>query len=155
MKEKRQSKILSLIETFNIETQEELVDNLEKSGFSVTQATISRDIRELKLIKIAISVDKQKYIALANNSTQISDKIIKVFKAGFISADIAQSIVVVKTLPGMGNAIATAIDAFNFSEIVGTIAGDDTIFCAIKDMELTHTLIQKFNEIFNEGKNLC
>ncbi len=147
MKEQRQSKILDLIDTQDIETQEELVEYLEQSGFSVTQATISRDIRELRLTKVSTTLDKQKYVALINYDNQISEKVVKVFRAGFLSVDIAQNILVVKTLSGMGNAVASAIDAFNFEEIVGTIAGDDTIFCAIRDITKTEEIIKSFNEM--------
>ncbi|ONI44397.1 arginine repressor [Candidatus Epulonipiscioides gigas] len=147
MKKQRQSKILTIIDEYNIETQEELVDSLEKAGFKVTQATISRDIRELSLTKVSFSGDKQKYAVLKNNENSISEKVIKVFKAGFLSVDIAQNILVVKTLPGMGQAVASAIDAFNYSNIVGTIAGDDTIFCAIKNTNEANFIIKKFNKI--------
>ncbi|OOB77810.1 MAG: arginine repressor [Epulopiscium sp. Nele67-Bin001] len=148
-KEQRQAKILSIIETSDIETQEELVENLEKAGFAVTQATISRDIRELKLTKIATAVDKQKYVALINYDNQISDKVIRVFKAGFLSIDVAQNILVIKTLPGMGSAVGAAIDAFHYEEIVGTLAGDDTIFCAVRDFTMIETVMRRFSETLN------
>lgn len=149
MKEQRQSKILSLIHKHNIETQEELAESLEKAGFKVTQATVSRDIRELKLTKIAGQNKSQKYVTLSNFEKQISEKVIRVFQAGFISMEAAQNILVVRTLNGMGNAVASAIDAFNCDEIVGTLAGDDTIFCAIKDQKDMHKVIQKFEEMLN------
>lgn len=149
MKEQRQSKILSLIQKHEIETQEELAENLEKSGFKVTQATVSRDIRELKLTKVAGKNNAQKYVALINYENQISEKVIRVFKAGFVSMDIAQNILVIRTLTGMGNAVAAAIDAFNHEEIVGTLAGDDTIFCAIRNIEDMSIVIDKFQEVLN------
>lgn len=149
MKEQRQSKILSLIQKNEIETQEELAENLEKAGFKVTQATVSRDIRELKLTKVAGKNNTQKYVALINYENQISEKVIRVFKAGFVSMDIAQNILVIRTLTGMGNAVAAAIDAFNHEEIVGTIAGDDTIFCAIRNTEDMSIVIDKFQEVLN------
>lgn len=149
MKEQRQSKILSLIQKYEIETQEELAENLEKSGFKVTQATVSRDIRELKLTKVAGKNNAQKYVALINYENQISEKVIRVFKAGFVSMDIAQNILVIRTLTGMGNAVAAAIDAFNHEEIVGTLAGDDTIFCAIRNIEDISIVIDKFQEVLN------
>ncbi len=148
-KEQRQAKILSIIEKNDIETQEELVARLESAGFTVTQATISRDIRELKLTKIATTIDKQKYVALINYDNQISEKVIRVFKAGFLSIDIAQNILVIKTLSGMGNAVAAAIDAFHFEEIVGTLAGDDTIFCAVRDVAMIEVVMGKFQEMLN------
>nr|WP_307990380.1 arginine repressor [uncultured Niameybacter sp.] len=149
MKEQRQSKILSLIQKHEIETQEELAENLEQAGFKVTQATVSRDIRELKLTKVAGKNNNQKYVALANYENQISEKVIRVFKAGFVSMDIAQNILVIRTLTGMGNAVAAAIDAFNYDEIVGTLAGDDTIFCAVRNMDDMSEIINKFQEVLN------
>lgn len=149
MKEQRQSKILSLIQKHEIETQEELAENLEQAGFKVTQATVSRDIRELKLTKVAGKNNNQKYVALANYENQISEKVIRVFKAGFVSMDIAHNILVVRTLTGMGNAVAAAIDAFNYDEIVGTLAGDDTIFCAVRNMDDMSEIINKFQEVLN------
>lgn len=149
MKEQRQSKILSLISQNEVETQEELADSLELAGFKVTQATVSRDIRELKLTKVASRNKGQKYVALANYEHQVSEKVIRVFKAGFISMDIAQNILVIKTLVGMGNAVASAIDTFHCDAIVGTLAGDDTIFCAIRDEALMEEVIEKFQEVLN------
>lgn len=149
MKEQRQSKILNLIQKQEIETQEELAENLEQAGFKVTQATISRDIRELKLTKVTNKSNVQKYVALANFESQVSDKVIRVFKAGFVSMDIAKNILVIRTLTGMGNAVASAIDAFDYEEIVGTIAGDDTIFCAIREEVLMEDVINKFQEVLN------
>ena len=149
MKEQRQSKILSLIQKQEIETQEDLADELEKAGFKVTQATVSRDIRELKLTKVAGKNNEQKYVALTNYENQISEKVIRVFKAGFVSMDVAQNILVIRTLTGMGNAVAAAIDGFKHEEIVGTLAGDDTIFCAIRNVEEIGDVIEKFQEVLN------
>lgn len=147
MKEQRQSKILSLISKNEIETQEELAEALEDSGFKVTQATVSRDIRELKLTKVASKNKGQKYVALANFENQVSEKVIRVFKAGFVSMDVASNLLVIHTLNGMGNAVASAIDAFKYEEIVGTLAGDDTIFCAVRDVEMMGDVIAKFQEV--------
>lgn len=147
MKEQRQSRILSLIRENEIETQEELAESLEKEGFKVTQATVSRDIRELRLTKVASKTKGQKYVALANFEDQVSEKVIRVFRAGFVSMDVAQNLLVIRTLSGMGNAVASAIDAFNFEEVVGTLAGDDTIFCAIREKEMMDATISKFEEM--------
>lgn len=149
MKEQRQSKILSLIQNSEIETQEELAESLEASGFKVTQATVSRDIRELKLTKVASKNNGQKYVALANYENQVSEKVIRVFKAGFVSMDVASNLLVIHTLNGMGNAVASAIDAFRYEEIVGTIAGDDTIFCAVREVGMMGDVIEKFQEVLN------
>lgn len=149
MKEQRQSKILNLIHKHDIETQEELAESLEKAGFKVTQATVSRDIRELKLTKVASKNNGQRYVTLTNIENQISEKVIRVFQAGFISMEPAQNILVIRTLNGMGNAVASAIDAFHCDEIVGTLAGDDTIFCAIKEHKDMQKVMQKFDEMLN------
>ncbi|HOQ16385.1 MAG TPA: arginine repressor [Defluviitaleaceae bacterium] len=149
MKLKRQAKILELINNYDIETQEELADRLREAGFEVTQATVSRDIRELKLTKVANEKGIQKYSVIGQSEKNISSKYIRVFKEGFVSMDIAQSILVVKTITGMAMAVAAAMDAFNYPEIVGTIAGDDTIFCAVRSDQEALKLMEKLNRILN------
>lgn len=133
MKVKRQSKILELIRENDIETQEMLADLLNKAGFNVTQATVSRDIRELKLTKATMQSGKQKYVATAKESSFVTERLNRVFRDGIVSIDYAQNIVVIKTLVGMAMAVAAALDSMENSEIMGTIAGDDTIFCAVKN----------------------
>ena len=147
MKIKRQTKILELIKKYEIETQEDLSAYLEKEGFQVTQATVSRDIRELKLTKVSLGNGKQKYIALLETSEDLSRKYERIFRDGFISMDIAQNILVVKTVPGMAMAVAAALDALKFPEIVGCIAGDDTIMIAARSIEDTAKLEEKLGEI--------
>lgn len=133
MKVKRQSKILELIRENDIETQEMLADLLNKAGFNVTQATVSRDIRELKLTKTTMQSGKQKYVATAKESSFVTERLNRVFRDGIVSIDYAQNIVVIKTLIGMAMAVAAALDSMENSEIMGTIAGDDTIFCVVKN----------------------
>ena len=133
MKVKRQSKILELIREYDIETQEMLADLLNKAGFNVTQATVSRDIRELKLTKATMQSGKQKYVATAKESSFVTERLNRVFRDGIVSIDYAQNIVVIKTLVGMAMAVAAALDSMENSEIMGTIAGDDTIFCVVKN----------------------
>lgn len=133
MKVKRQSKILELIKENDIETQEMLADLLNKAGFNVTQATVSRDIRELKLTKATMQSGKQKYVATAKESSFVTERLNRVFRDGIVSIDYAQNIVVIKTLVGMAMAVAAALDSMENSEIMGTIAGDDTIFCVVKN----------------------
>lgn len=133
MKVKRQSKILELIRENDIETQEMLADLLNKAGFNVTQATVSRDIRELKLTKATMQSGKQKYVATAKESSFVTERLNRVFRDGVVSIDYAQNIVVIKTLIGMAMAVAAALDSMENSEIMGTIAGDDTIFCVVKN----------------------
>ena len=133
MKVKRQSKILELIRENDIETQEMLADLLNKAGFNVTQATVSRDIRELKLTKATMQSGKQKYVATAKESSFVTERLNRDFRDGIVSIDYAQNIVVIKTLIGMAMAVAAALDSMENSEIMGTIAGDDTIFCVVKN----------------------
>lgn len=147
MKSERHEKIIELVKNFNIETQEELSEKLQENGFPVTQATVSRDIRDLNLTKISYSRGKQKYIILERNSDQLSEKYVRILKDGFVSMDNAMNMLVIKTVPGMAMAVAAAVDSMNFDGLVGSIAGDDTIMCAIKDMEATATVkdgIKKF-----------
>ena len=131
MKTKRQTKMLELIKKHNIETQEELSDYLQKEGYQVTQATVSRDIRELKLTKVAMSNGRQKYAALTEANEDLSEKYTRVFRDAFVSMDMAQNILVIKTVSGMAMAVAAAIDAMHLHEIVGCIAGDDTIMLSL------------------------
>ena len=132
MKIERQAKILELIVKNEIGTQEELTAKLEEAGFNATQATISRDIREMKLTKIADSAGKLRYVAYRSTDDDMNEKYIRIFLDGFISMDNAGNILVVKTVSGMAMAVAAALDHMDFPEIVGSIAGDDTIMCAIR-----------------------
>lgn len=147
MKTKRHAKILEIIRRYNIETQEELSEHLEQEGFQVTQATVSRDIRELKLTKVASRTGRQKYVSLNENRVDMSEKYIRVFKDGFSSMDMAQNILVIKTVAGMAMAVAAALDAMDCHEIVGSIAGDDTIMCAVRTVEDTENLMARLRKI--------
>lgn len=147
MKRQRHEVVVDLINKYDIETQEELAAYLEEEGFEVTQATVSRDIRELKLSKIATGNGKQKYIILKNDDSHLGDKYIRVLRDGFVSMNMAQNILVIKTVQGMAMAVAAALDAMKFPEIVGCIAGDDTIMAAIKSTDETKVVIDKINEI--------
>ena len=146
MKSKRQEAILELVKKYEIETQEELAEKLGMAGFTVTQATISRDIRELKLTKIQRGA-KQVYAALTENKYSNSNKYIDILKHSFISMDMAQNILVIKTASGTAMALATALDSLHWDEIVGTIAGDDTVMCAIRTVEDTRKLMKRLEEI--------
>ena len=150
MKTKRQAKMLELIRKHEIETQEELSDYLQKEGYQVTQATVSRDIRELKLTKVAMSNGRQKYAALTDNSEDLSEKYIRVFRDGFVSMDMAQNILVLKTVSGMAMAVAAAIDAMHLHEIVGCIAGDDTIMCAVRRVDDTIEVIGRHRKLVEQ-----
>jgi transcriptional regulator of arginine metabolism len=149
MKVGRQSKIIELINKYDIETQEDLADLLTKAGYNVTQATISRDIRELKLTKVAVDDGKQKYIVLNNTETGLSEKYVRVLRDGFLSMDMAQNIIIVKTVSGMAMAVAAALDALHIQGIMGCIAGDDTVMCVIKTTEETVGVMEKLNKLIN------
>ena len=147
MKRQRHEVVVDLINKYDIETQEELAAYLKEEGFEVTQATVSRDIRELKLSKIATGNGKQKYIILKNDDSHLGDKYIRVLRDGFVSMNMAQNILVIKTVQGMAMAVAAALDSMKFPEIVGCIAGDDTIMAAIKSTDETMIVMDKINEI--------
>ena len=143
MKRKRQEKIIELIAMYDVETQEELADLLEKNGFRVTQATVSRDIREMKLSKISDGKGRQKYVALTKEDSHLGDKFLRVLQEGFVSMDMAQNILVVKTVSGMAMAVAAAIDAMRLSEIVGSIAGYDSFMIAVSTAEDTKLVMEQ------------
>ncbi len=147
MKTRRQSKIIELIRKYEIETQEELSAYLVKEGFQTTQATVSRDIRELKLTKISMSNGKQKYAVINDSGEDLTDKYNRIFRDGFVSMDMAQNILVIKTVSGMASAVCAAMDAMDMKEIVGSIAGDDTIMCAVRTVEDTVSIMKKLRKI--------
>lgn len=149
MKRVRQRKIIEIVENNEIETQEDLAELLQKEGFFATQATISRDIRELKLSKVSNKEGKQRYVVLKHEENYLGDKYNRVLKEGFVSMDQAQNILVVKTVSGMAMAVAAAIDGLKYPEIVGSIAGDDTIMVAVRSTEETTALIQKIREVLD------
>lgn len=151
MKSKRQKLICDLILKYEIETQEELVSKLLEAGCKVTQATISRDIRELRLTKIVGESGVQKYALPAQDAsiqTPLAGiRFSRVLQEGFINVDIAGNIVVMRTMTGMAMAVAAALDHLNLQEIVGTIAGDDTIFMAVRSEESAKHLCEKIETL--------
>lgn len=147
MKKVRHRQIVDIINSHDIETQEELAGYLRDAGYEVTQATVSRDIRELKLSKVPAGNGKQKYTVLKHENTHLEDKFIRVLNDGFVSMDMAQNILVVKTVAGMAMAVAAAIDALNFKEVVGCIAGDDTIMIAVRTTEDTRILMDRIHKM--------
>lgn len=147
MKKPRHEKIVELIEKYDIETQEDLAEFLKEAGFQVTQATVSRDIRELQLSKIPTGDGRQKYVVLRQDDSHLVDKYIRVLKDGLVSMDMAQNILVIKTVSGMASAVAVAVDAMKLKEIVGSIAGDDTIMMAVKTIEDTKIVMEKIHKM--------
>ncbi|WP_105618120.1 arginine repressor [Vallitalea okinawensis] len=151
MKLARQSKIIELINNHEIETQEELAKMLMDSGFFVTQATVSRDIRELKLTKVQSENGSGKYAILKEQEKNFNERFINVLIDGYDNMDKAQNLVIVRTLQGMAMAVAAAIDALDFKEIVGSIAGDDTIFLATRSENDAVNLMEKINRVVNSN----
>ena len=147
MKVNRHAKILELINKYRIETQEELAEHLNKEGFKVTQATVSRDIRDLKLTKVPSEEGKQRYATHQSTDNAKGEKYIRVLRDGYISMDMAQNILVIKTVSGMASAVCAALDAMKWNEIVGSIAGDDTIMCAIRSVDDTIEVMDKISKI--------
>ena len=147
MKTNRQSKIIEIIQKNEVETQDELSALLEKDGYDVTQATVSRDIRELKLTKIPTAGGRQKYAVITDAPENLSKKYERVLREGFLSMDMAQNILIIKTVSGMASAVCAAIDAMKMREIVGSIAGDDTIMCAIRTVDDTYAVMKKIRRI--------
>ena len=145
MKVNRHAKIIELINKHHIETQEELAEYLNQEGFKVTQATVSRDIRDLKLTKVPYENGKQRYAVHQSAENGMSEKYIRVLRDGYVSMDMAQNILVIKTVSGMAMAVAAALDALKFSEVVGCIAGDDTIMVAVRTVEDTQILMDKIH----------
>ncbi len=139
----RQLKIIDIINQNIIETQDELAQKLIESGYNVTQSTISRDIRELNLIKVGIAGGRQRYAQVTSEQTTMNEKYARVLKDGYVSADVAENIIVIRTVSGMAMAVAAAIDALDFKEVLGCIAGDDTIFCAIRTSDDAYEVMRK------------
>ena len=153
MKQNRHQKIAELVSRYEIETQEELAEKLKEAGFSVTQATISRDIRQMNLSKLPAGNGRQKYVILKQEHELLSDnKYIRVLRDGFVSMDMAQNILVMRTVAGMAMAVAAALDAIHFGEVVGCIAGDDTIMIAVRSAEDTKILMEKIRELISTGE---
>ena len=150
MKTVRQQRILELIQMHDIEKQEELVQMLCEDGFDVTQATVSRDISQLRLKKVSGKNGKLVYKAAESKHQQTEPKYLRILKESYVSMDMAMNILVIKTVSGMAMAAAAALDACHSSEIVGCIAGDDTIMCAVRTVPDTIHLMKKIESILND-----
>lgn len=148
MKIKRHNEIVELIKTREVGTQEELLELLKEKGYDVTQATISRDIRELNLTKVNVN-GRQKYVIIQKDDG-VGDKYVRVLKEGFLSMMPSGNLIVLKTVVGMAMAVATAIDALEINEIIGCIAGDDTIFIAVSENSHTTDVMNKFKKLTKE-----
>jgi arginine repressor len=147
MKYNRHAKILDIIDNNDVETQEELAERLKEQGMDVTQATVSRDIKELRLIKVMTPEGKYKYSAFAQSENQVSNRLITILTEAYVSSDYANNIVVVKTLSGMAQAAGSAIDSLKWTEILGTIAGDDTLIMVCRAEKIAEDIVNKFNKM--------
>jgi transcriptional regulator of arginine metabolism len=151
MKRNRHDKIIEIIATNVVETQEQLAALLKDAGYDVTQATVSRDIRQMKLTKQATEDGRYKYVYTTADSDVMQDKYVSVLKAGYVSMDVAQNLLVLKTVSGMAMALATAIDALDFPQVVGCIAGDDTIMIAIKSNEEAKEVMEELRSLMGRS----
>ena len=149
MKYKRHNKIIEIVNNFDIETQDELIQKLRDSGYEVTQATVSRDIRDLKLVKVATDDHRYKYAVSARDEMRISSKYRGIIKDTAVKIDYANNVAVIKTYAGMAQAAAAALDGLGWSEIVGTIAGDDTIFVLMRDNETAIEFVGKIRKVIS------
>lgn len=134
MKSQRQAKIIEIISTRNVETQEQLLSALQQEGFRGTQATISRDIKELRIVKELTSMGTYRYTTSTNEvAGSFTSRLNTIFKECVVSFDYAQNIIVIHTLPGLAAAAGSAVDAMNLSAVLGTLAGDDTVMVVMRD----------------------
>ena len=151
MKRKRHALILELIQQYEITTQDELLAKLRENGFEVTQATVSRDIKELRLFKAMSPSGQYRYMAGAAQGDEYLAKFYTIFSGSVISVDYAGNTCVVKCYAGMAQAACAAIDAMHFEGIVGTLAGDDTIFVLCRTPELTQQLKSSLDKMLQNG----
>lgn len=150
MKSQRQAKILEIITNRNVETQEQLLAELQKEGFRGTQATISRDIKELRIVKELTSLGTYRYTTSTNEvSGSFSSKLNAIFRECVIGYDYAQNIIVIRTLPGLASAAGSAIDAMNLSLVVGSISGDDTVMVVMRDSNAAAAFCGEIKNLIN------
>ncbi|MFA6948095.1 MAG: arginine repressor [Eubacteriales bacterium] len=152
MKSKRHDKIIEIIGRYDIETQDELIEKLKENGYDVTQATVSRDIKELKLVKAASEGSGYKYAVSVREDVKVSAKFTSIIAETVTSIDYAENLVVVKTFAGMAQAAAAAVDGMGWSEVVGSIAGDDTILIVMRSSDKALDITEKIKEIIKQRK---
>ena len=149
MKSARQNLILEIIETMEIETQDELADELRRRNIKVTQATVSRDIKELRLLKVLSSSGRYKYATVERAERGMNDRFRRIFAESVLSLDSAQNLIVVKTIPGTANAAAEAVDSMKWPEIMGSLAGDNTILIIARSEAAVESVKKRFDEFLN------
>ncbi|MDR1247136.1 MAG: arginine repressor [Clostridiales Family XIII bacterium] len=147
MRYSRQNKILELINSHEVETQEKLAELLKKNGYDVTQATVSRDIKELQLVKTMTPAGRYKYTVSATQERSVTDRFVKIFRETVQSVDHSGNIIVIKTLSGCANAAAEAVDSLNFTNILGSIAGDNTLMLVAAENADVPAIAARFNEM--------
>lgn len=145
-KTERQQKIIELIGTYNISTQTELTNKLVDMGYDVTQATVSRDLQEMRVMKITLPDGTYKYASSNDNDIKINDKLQNVFEQCLVSVDYANNLVVLKTISSAAQAVGYALDSFTWEEIVGSIAGDDTIMIVVRNEKSAKQLCAKLGK---------
>ncbi len=143
MKVARHEKIIELIHKYDIDTQEELAARLNEEGFKVTQATVSRDIRALKITKVTSKDGKSRYAILEETQPVLGDRYVRVMQEAVVSVVAAQNLVVIRTVAGMAMGVGAALDAMRMPEVLGCIAGDDTVMCAVRTSEEALTVADK------------
>lgn len=152
MKAARHAMILSIIESMVIETQDELAQELNKKNHNVTQATISRDIKELRLVKVLDKNGTYRYASVDRAETSMFNRFIRIFTESVVSINAANNLIVIKTINASANAAAEAIDSLNWSQIVGTVAGDNTILVVVKTNEMAAEVLKKFKAMVYNGE---
>ena len=150
MKVARHEKIKELIQQYDIDTQEELASRLNEAGFKVTQATVSRDIRALKMMKVTGKDVKSRYVILQELPTELGEKYTRVLHDALLTIDQGQNILVIRTVPGMAMGVAAALDALNWEEILGSIAGDDTVMCVARTLEEASSVAERLKSILQK-----
>ena len=150
MKVARHEKIKELIQQYDIDTQEELASRLNEAGFKVTQATVSRDIRALKMMKVTGKDGKSRYVILQELPTEMGEIYTRVLHDALLTIDQGQNILVIRTVPGMAMGVAAALDALNWEEILGSIAGDDTVMCVARTLEEASSVAERLKSILQK-----
>ena len=150
MKVARHEKIKELIQQYDIDTQEELASRLNEAGYKVTQATVSRDIRALKMMKVTGKDGKSRYVILQELPTELGEKYTRVLHDALLTIDQGQNILVIRTVPGMAMGVAAALDALNWEEILGSIAGDDTVMCVARTLEEASSVAERLKSILQK-----
>jgi transcriptional regulator of arginine metabolism len=150
MKSERHAMILNLIDTTNVETQEELADMLKQRGICVTQATVSRDIKELRLIKVLAENGGYKYATVDKAEAGMKERFVRIFGDSVVGINTSANLVIVKTLSGSANAAAEAVDSMHWNDIVGTMAGDNTIFIAARDEKTVPDIVKRLSAMIKK-----